>query len=188
MIGLSALTNVANRRTPGITSRKTWSRLPARSGARTDSPVTLPPGRASARHDAATDRVAASAKTIGMTAVACFAATLFGVPKVTMTSTLSRTNWAAISANGQIGLPPSDTRLLYCGLRSSQVRAGRCERRQSTDSEAEGVCAPKNPTVGSCSPAAARAPRAATLPPRRRAEDEFAPFHGPASQDFEIWG
>jgi hypothetical protein len=39
---------------------------------------------------------AAAAKTIGMTEVACFAAMMNAAPSVTMTSTLSRTNSAAI--------------------------------------------------------------------------------------------
>src|SRR5262249_51314361 len=40
----------------------------------------------------------AVAKTIGMADVACFTARTCGVPEVTMTSTLSRTNSVAISA------------------------------------------------------------------------------------------
>jgi hypothetical protein len=39
----------------------------------------------------------AAAKTIGITDVACFAVTIAAAPVVTMTSTLSRTNSAAIS-------------------------------------------------------------------------------------------
>src|SRR5262249_15393008 len=37
---------IANRRRLGTISRKSSSRLPARSGAWTERPVTLPPGRA----------------------------------------------------------------------------------------------------------------------------------------------
>src|SRR6516164_7741625 len=44
--GLPPLTIIANRRRPGIISRKSSRRLPARSGIWADRPVTLPPGRA----------------------------------------------------------------------------------------------------------------------------------------------
>jgi len=50
------------------------------------------------RDQASPDRTFAAANTIGMTAVARFAARLGGVVDVTMTSTLSRTSSAAFSA------------------------------------------------------------------------------------------
>ena len=71
--------------------------MPAISGDKSDRPVTLPPGRARlATRPLPTGSVTVT-KTIGMTAVACLAAMTTGVPDVTMTSTLSRTNSAAIS-------------------------------------------------------------------------------------------
>ena len=65
---------IANRRRPGTTSRKSSSRLPARSGAWIDRPVTLPPGRARLATRPLPTGSPAIAKTIGMTEVACFAA------------------------------------------------------------------------------------------------------------------
>src|SRR5262249_54512888 len=47
MTGLLALPIIAKRRRPGIASRNRSILLPGRSVARTDRPVTLPPGRAS---------------------------------------------------------------------------------------------------------------------------------------------
>ena len=60
--------------------------------------MTLPPGRARLATMPVPSGSAATAKTIGMTDVACFAASDAAVPYVTITSTLSRTNSAAISA------------------------------------------------------------------------------------------
>jgi hypothetical protein len=68
----------------GITAVHTWRLLiPSRAS---DATTPLPTGSA------------ASANTIGIVEVACFAATS-ALPTVTMTSTLSRTNSAAVSAN-----------------------------------------------------------------------------------------
>src|SRR5258708_2093467 len=47
MPGLPKLPMIATRRRPGTTSRKSSSRLPARSVSWCDRPVTLPAGRAS---------------------------------------------------------------------------------------------------------------------------------------------
>ena len=59
--------------------------------------MTLPPGRARLATRPAPTGSFATAKTIGMTDVACFAAAT-ARPAVTMTSTFRRTNSAAISA------------------------------------------------------------------------------------------
>jgi len=80
-----------------MTSRKSSSRLPARSGAWLDSPVTLPPGRARLATRPPPTGSFANAKTIGMTGVTRFKAATT-LPTVTMTSAFSRTNSAAISA------------------------------------------------------------------------------------------
>ena len=58
----------------------------------------LPPGRAKLATKPVPTGSDTAANTIGMTAVACFAARVGGVASVTMTSTLSRTNSAAFSA------------------------------------------------------------------------------------------
>ena len=62
-----------------------------------DRPVTLPLGRARFSTSPLPTGSPADANTIGMTDAACFAARTDGVPCVTITSTLSRTNSAAIS-------------------------------------------------------------------------------------------
>src|SRR5262247_1168854 len=90
-----------------MTSRRSSSRLPATSGDWSARPVTLPPGRAKLATMPETTGSAATAKTIGMTVVACLAGST-APPVVTMTSTLSRTNSAAIS--GKRSLCPSAQR------------------------------------------------------------------------------
>jgi len=72
--------------------------LPPVSDIWFDRPVTLPRGRARLATRPVPTGSDAAANTIGMSAVACFAARVGGVPTVTMTSTLSRTNSAAFSA------------------------------------------------------------------------------------------
>src|SRR5215475_9250988 len=64
---------IANRPRPGTTSSKSSSRLPARSAARVARPLTLPPGRARLATMPVPTGSPATAKTIGMTDVACFA-------------------------------------------------------------------------------------------------------------------
>src|SRR2546430_8372247 len=82
---------IANRRRPGTTSRKSSSRLPTTSADPIDSPVTLPPGRAKLATSPLSTGSTATAKTIGMTDVACFTERA-EFPPVTMTSTFIRTN------------------------------------------------------------------------------------------------
>src|SRR5262245_39589127 len=65
---------IANRRRSGSTSRKYSSRLPARSVACIERPVTFPPGRASDATKPVPTGSTAIAKTIGMTDVACIPA------------------------------------------------------------------------------------------------------------------
>ena len=77
---LPILAMIANRRRPGTTSRKSSSRLPARSADWFDKPVTLPPGRARLATKPVPTGSPAAAKTIGMTDVACFTARTAAVP------------------------------------------------------------------------------------------------------------
>src|SRR5215831_14424147 len=100
--GAPGLTIMANLRRPGTTSRNRASRLPARSVDCIDRPVTLPPGRARLATRPLATGSSTSAITIGMTDVACFAATTGAAECVTMTSTLSRTNSATISAKRSV--------------------------------------------------------------------------------------
>ena len=91
------MVSIAKRRTPGTTSRNSSNRLAAISVDWRDKPVTLPPGRAKLATRPLPIGSFAAANIIGMIDVACFAAITAAVEYVMMTSTLSRTNSAAIS-------------------------------------------------------------------------------------------
>ena len=126
LTGLPALAKIANRRRAGTTSRKSSSRLPARSVCWNDRPVTLPPGRARLTTKPVPTG-SPPAKTIGMTDVACFAARTLTVPPETITSTFCRTNSATISAARS--LRPSAHRTLIAAARPSiQLLAHRMGR------------------------------------------------------------
>src|SRR5262245_13193771 len=103
LLGLLASATMPNRPRLGTSSRMSSRRFPARSVVWIDRPVRLPPGRARLATRPFPSGSAASAKTIGMTEVACFAATIGTVAAVTMTSTLSRTSSAASSAARELG-------------------------------------------------------------------------------------
>jgi len=186
---MPATTKIAKRRRPGTTERKSSRRLPARSAVWLDRPVTLPPGRARlATRPLATGSVA-DAKTIGMTDVACLAARTGGVPLVKMTSTLSRTNSAAISSN------PCPQRYSIATVRPSiqPSSRNRCTKTGVHRLQGEGVPGPKNPIVGSFADCCARAAsghaaaappssvmnaRRFTRSPRRRGRARLAEFRG----------
>jgi hypothetical protein len=157
----------ANRRRPGTTSRKISSRLPARSGAWFDRPVTLPPGRARlATYPLPTGSFAVP-KTIGMTDVVCIAART-PPPDVTMTSTFSRTNSAAISVTRSSR--PSAQRYSIATVRPSLQPSSRsrCTKATVHRLQAEGVAVPSSPMVGRSPACCARAAsgHAAAAPPR----------------------
>src|SRR6516225_10381249 len=94
------VSDIGHDRQPAKTGkdlRKSSTRLPASSTCWTDRPVMLPPGRlrlVTMPLPTASD----TKKTFGITEVTCFAARTASVATVTMTSTLSWTNSAAISA------------------------------------------------------------------------------------------
>jgi hypothetical protein len=94
----SALTSNASRRRSGRISRKCSRRLAPRSRAWLESPVTFPPGRANEVTRPLPIGSLATGHTIGMTAVACLAASAGSVAIANITSTWSLTNSAAISA------------------------------------------------------------------------------------------
>src|SRR5262249_39746953 len=83
----------------GTSSRKSSSLLPARSSANVARPVALPPGCAKLETNPVATGSPAVANTIGMADVACFSARTCDVPDVTIMSTFSRTNSAAMSAD-----------------------------------------------------------------------------------------
>ena len=128
--GLATSPMIANRRSPATISLNSSSRLAPRSAVWFDRPVMLPPGRTRlATRPVRTGSPATN--TIGMTDVACLAARTGGVPDVRMTSTLSRTNSAAISAKRSLR-PSAHTRSRCCALRSNQVRAIAAQKRRPT--------------------------------------------------------
>ena len=182
----------AKRPRPGKMSRKISSRLTARSVERVDSPVTLPPGRASEATMPVLTGSAATGKTIGMTAVAFFAARTCSVPPANMRSTLSRTNSAAISAARS--LRPSAQRYSIATVRPSIHPSSRSRFKNAASLwlSITGVLCPKNPMVGSfggcCAPAAsgqAVAPPTSAMNSRRLMSNMGAPSppggipHGP---------
>ena len=130
--------------------------------------MTLPPGRARLSIRPVPSGSIATANTIGMTDVACFAAGA-AVPDVTMISTLSRTNSDAISAKRS--LCPSAQRNSMTTVRRS-IQSSSCSRctnaaahRLQDEAEAE----PRNPMVGSLPACCARAAsgHTAAAPPSR---------------------
>src|SRR5215471_7830341 len=86
---IAALAKIANLRRPGTASRKSSRRLAAVSPNWFDKPVRLPPGRARLATRPVLTGSFTVAKTIGIIAVACFAAIAAGVVDATMRSTLS---------------------------------------------------------------------------------------------------
>src|SRR5262249_19714080 len=127
--------------------------------------VTLPPGRTRLATKPPPTGSAATAKTIGMSDVACFAART-APPAVTMTSTLSRTNSAAISAKRSPR--PSAQRYSIAMVRPSLQPSSRSRWTKAATNRLQvaGVVAPRNPIVGSFPACCARAPsgQAATPP------------------------
>ena len=92
----------ANRRSPtraslGTASLSISSLLVFSSGAKLESPVTLPPGRARLATRPAPTGSPAFAITMGMVVVALLAANAAAVPATTIRSTLRRTRSAASS-------------------------------------------------------------------------------------------
>ena len=105
-----------------------------------DSPVTLRPGRARFSTNAVPRGSTATANTIGMTDVACFAAGT-PAPVVTMTSTFSLTNSAAISLYNSTR--PSAQRPSTAMLRPS-IHESSCNRCRKAKSHSEAVLVPSS--------------------------------------------
>ena len=173
---------IATRRSPGTSSRSRSSRLPARSVDRTDSPVTLPPGRARLATSPLPTGSPAAVNTIGIAVVTCFAAVISGVPEVTIISTLRRANSAAISAARS--LRPSVQRYSIATVRPSIQESSRSRSTKAATrlASAAGVPWPMYPMIGSLPGCCARA---ASGHSRRAAKkrDELAPLHAPSGED-----
>src|SRR5262249_18319981 len=178
-VGPSTLAKIANRRRPGTNSRKSSSRLAATSVCWIDRPVTLPPGRAKLATRPVPTGSPAAAKTIGMTDVACLAATIAAVADVTMTSTLRRTNSAAISSKRSVR--PSAQRYSIATVRPS-IQPSSCNRRTKAANHwpwDEGVPATSSPMIGSFADCCARreGPRRGRAAEQR--EEGASPHGGP---------
>src|SRR5262249_37120096 len=154
---------IANLRRPGAASRKISSLLLPVSANWVDRPVTLPPGRARLATRPVPSGSAATANTIGITDVACLT-TRAATPDVTMTSTLSLTNSAAISAKRS--LRPSPQRYSMVTVRPSiqPSSRSRCTKAVTDLLWPEGVDAPRNPIVGTFAGCCARAASGHTAP------------------------
>src|SRR5262245_25370634 len=105
--GSVALARAVTRRADGSMSRINWTLLPASSAVTLAMPVTFPPGRERLMTRPVAIGSPVSAITIGISCVACFAATAVGVNQVTMTSTLKRTSSAA-SSGSRLICPSAD--------------------------------------------------------------------------------
>jgi len=172
---LSTLAIIANWRRPGTSSRKRSSRLPIRSVERIDRPVTLPPGRARLATRPVSTGSPAAPNTIGIAVVARFNAMTVAVPDVTMTSTLSWTNSAAISAI-RSGRPAAERYSIAIVLPSIQPSLCSCCRKAAARAlSAEGVLWYKKPMVRSFAGCCARAVSGHAAAADER--DEVAAFH-----------
>jgi hypothetical protein len=139
--------------------------LPASSSDWTDRPVTLPPGRARLATRPLATGSPALANTMGIIAVACLYARACGVPEATITSTLRRTNSAAIWAKRSAR--PSDQRYSIVMVRFS-IQPSSCNRwvKAATNSlSAERVLWPENPITRSLPGCARAASGHAVAPP-----------------------
>src|SRR5215472_4711773 len=88
--GIAGIGQYRQSTRPGTTSRRSSTRLPARSACWLERPVALPVGRSKLGTRPVLTGSLTLANTIGITEVACRAASVAGVPTVTMTSALIR--------------------------------------------------------------------------------------------------
>ena len=116
---------IVNRRSRGRPRARVRSRLAANIGRLERQAGDVAPRTPQTCDQAGAHRVLPTAKTTGITAVTCFTVRTARLPKVTMTSTLSRTNSAANSAARSVR--PSDQRYSIATVRPSiQPRSRRC--------------------------------------------------------------
>ena len=166
--GLSAFARIANRPRWGITSRRISSRLPARSGNRTERPVMLPPGRAKL----ATSPAATGSMAIGNTTGNSRGCLLCGEHRPrpcrdddvnVEPHKLGRDIGKALDAP----LGPAILIVMECPSTHPSSSAIGELKGLPTRSRPKALRHPENRLSAACPPAAP-APRAAKLPPRRR--------------------
>jgi hypothetical protein len=154
--GKPALNIRPKRRTAGTTSSTSWRRLPGRSGSCVERPVMLPLGRARLATRPAPTGSFESAKMIGMTDVARFAA-MIPVPAVTMTSTFRWVNSAAMSVKRSFRLSAHRNSMLMLRPSIHPSSRSRPLNGATHSAQAPGVLVPINPIVGRCPACYARA-------------------------------
>ena len=121
----------------GTTSRRSWSRLPSRSGAIELNPVRLPPGRARLGTRPVPTGSPTATMTSGTTVVAFFTASDAGVPAVTITSTLSAIR--SRTSPGNLSYLPSAQRNSMLILRPSSYPSSRKPARNASTRLASNV-------------------------------------------------
>src|SRR5215471_18258696 len=163
--GSVALARAVTRRADGSMSRINWTLLPASSAVTLAMPVTFPPGRGRLMTRPVPIGYPVSAITIGISRVACFAATAVGVNQVTMTSTLRRTSSAA-SSGSRLICPSADrnSNRMFCPSIYPRSRSPcRNSRQNSSGLILPITSAPTVGTFGCCASAASG--HAMTVPP-----------------------
>ena len=168
IVALAGLTSTATRAAPGTSSRRSSSRFAANSHVKKLIPVRLPPGRARLATRPSLTGSSATRKTMGIVVVAALAANAAAV--------LERGDHGDLPAN-QIGrqrrqsidliFGPAvyDRHVLALDIAGLLEALAKCAQTVAYRVRRSGGRGTRSPA----SPAAARAPRAATRTPRRRA-------------------
>ena len=161
----------------GTTSCSSSSRFGPSSTLNVVTPVTLPPGRFEAGDKSVPTGSPPVAKTIGIVVVAALAASAEGVPATRQSRSPDgepdRPPTPAIDRNRPFRPAIFDRYVLALDI--AGFFQALTERTQATSATYQAIG--HRGTRPPASPAAARAPRAATPPPRRRAAYELAPPH-----------
>jgi hypothetical protein len=165
-MGFPILVRCATRPSIGIISLRSSSRFEYKSVERLLSPVILPPGWAMLLTNVNGSPVAVM--TIGIVSLACLAANAAGVPRVKIRSQFKRTS--SLASSGKRSERPSAERYSMTRFRPSICPSSRNACRNASKFAAfKGRDVISSTPIRGPAPAAARAPRVATPPRRRRA-------------------
>ena len=135
---LPGLRKTATRESFGTISFRSSSRFPTNSGRRVANPVTLPPGRARAGDEPASNSIATVNHDNGDRGGGVLRCGISPEPSATMTTTLRRTNSAA-SARWRSRLPSPDRHSMTMSFPS--IYPSSCKPRRNASRDA--VCADK---------------------------------------------
>src|SRR2546426_494570 len=140
----------ATRESVGTASLRTSSRLPLTAGAREDSPVMCPPGRARLATRPSPTGSPLTAMTMGIVVVACWAARSATVPSTTRMSTGSRTS--STTSAGSRSACPSAKRYSRAMVRPSTYPRSRspCRKASRREATAETELGMSSPSRGTC--------------------------------------